>query len=117
LTAQFRLSRAALNDIRAILAWSEEHFGEDARLRYEDLIVAGVTDAASNSVGRTPRPQLGDGVFSWHLSQSRDHVAGRRVRQPRHFLLCRMHGDLLVVGRIMHDAMDYERQIDARDWF
>ncbi|HPB73357.1 MAG TPA: hypothetical protein PLX71_10305, partial [Phycicoccus sp.] len=60
----------------------------------------------------TPRPDLGDGVFAWHLARSRTHPRGRRVRNPRHFLICRREGDLLVVGRVLHDAMDLSQHVD-----
>ncbi len=33
--AGYRLSHAAQDDIVSILAWTHEHFGEEARQRYE----------------------------------------------------------------------------------
>lgn len=112
--ASYRLSHAAQADIISILAWSGEQFGEEARKRYELLIVAAIRDAASatDGAGRTPRPELGDGVFSWHLSQSRAHVHGKSVYRPRHFLICRRDGGVLVIGRFLHDAMDLQRHVE-----
>lgn len=99
----------------SILAWSDEQFGEQARKRYETLIATAIRDAASQAreIGHTARPELGDGVFSWHLSQSSPHSPGSRVRRPRHFLICRQDDDVLVIGRILHDAMDPQRHVDT----
>ena len=71
--AGYRLTHAAQADIAEILAWSHEQFGEEARKRYEALIATAIRDAASRSDdgGHTFRPELGIGVFSWHLSRSR----------------------------------------------
>lgn len=112
--AGYRLSHAAQDDTVSILAWTEKQFGEEARRRFEMLIATALRDAASRSddVGHTSRAELGDGMFSWHLSSSRTHAPGISVRRPRHFLICRRDGDLLVVGRLLHDAMDLQRHID-----
>lgn len=114
--AGYRLSHAARADIVSILAWSDEQFGKQARTRYEALIATAIRDAAQSTddVGRMPRPDLGDDVFSWHLSQSRAHSPGGRVHRPRHFLICRRDGDVLVIGRVLHDAMDLRRHVDPR---
>lgn len=117
--AEYRLTHAAQADIVAILAWSHDQFGEAARERYEALIAAAIRDAASSSdeFEPTPRPELGDGVFSWHLAQSRDRISGKTVRHPRHFFVCRRDGEVLVVGRILHDAMDPQRHVrPAPSW-
>lgn len=117
--ARYRLTHAAQSDIVAILAWSHERFGAEARKRYEALIGTAIRDAAARSdeVGHTARPELGDGVFSWHLAQSRSRSPGGAVHRPRHFLICRRDGDLLVVGRVLHDAMELRRHLDPQqDW-
>lgn len=117
--AGYRLAHAARADIVSILAWSDEQFGEEARKRYEALIATAIRDAASriDDVGHTPRPELGEGVFSWHLSQSRDRSPGGKVGRPRHFLICRRDGEVLVVGRVLHDAMDLKQHVEAwRTW-
>lgn len=78
--AGYRLTHAAQADIVAILAWSDEQFDEEARQRYEALIVRAIRDAASRTegVGHTPQPELGDGILSWHLAQSRTQPPGVR---------------------------------------
>lgn len=110
----YRLTHAAQSDIAAILDWMEAEFGTEARNRYQSLIATAIRDVASseNQVGYTPRPELGDGVFSWHLSQSRAESPGGRVRRPRHFLVCLRDDGTLVVGRVLHDAMDLRRHVD-----
>lgn len=114
--AEYRLTETARADIVSILAWSHEQFGEVARKRYEALIAAAIRDAASrrDDGGRSLRPELGEGVFIWHLSRSRARALGGRVHRPRHFLVCRRDGDMLVVGRVLHDAMDLRRHVDPR---
>lgn len=115
--AGYRLTHAARTDIVSIIAWSHEQFGEGARKRYETLIATAIRDAAasrSEDGGRAPRPELGEGVFSWHLSRSRARAPGGTVHRPRHFLICRRDGDTLVIGRVLHDAMDLRRHVDPR---
>ena len=85
-------------------------------MRYEALMATAIRDAAalSDEVGRTARPELGVGVFSWHLGQSRTRSPGGAVRRPRHFLICRRDGDVLDVGRVLHDAMELRRHLDPQ---
>lgn len=114
--AGYRLTHAARTDIVAILAWSDEQFGEEARRRYEVLIATAIRDAASLTVdiGHTPRPELGEGVFSWHLAHSRTRALGKPVLRPQHFLICRHEGDVLVIGRVLHDAMELRHHVDPQ---
>lgn len=117
--ATFRLTESAREDIASILLWSYEQFGEEAQKRYEALIVAAIRDAASASAapGLVERPELGVGVVSWHLSNSRFRAGSGRVNRPRHFLLCRFDAGVLVVGRVLHEAMDVGQHIDPiREW-
>ena len=113
---RFRLSEAAQGDVLSILAWTHEQFGEVARLRYESLIVAALRDVAGqpDRPGSLVRPELGAGVRSWHLRLSRDHVKPgvQVVRRPRHFLVYRSELLLVVVGRVLHDAMELARHLD-----
>jgi toxin ParE1/3/4 len=113
---RYRLSEAAQGDVLSILTWTHEEFGEAARLRYESLIVAALRDVASqpDRPGSLPRPELGAGVRSWHLRLSRGHVHSdvKPVRRPRHFLVYRPESALVVVGRVLHDAMELAGHID-----
>lgn len=113
---RYRISNIAQADVINILTWTHEQFGEAARLRYETLIVAALRDVATqpDRPGSIARPELGAGVRSWHLRLSRNHVATAAgvVRRPRHFLVYRLEPALLVVGRVLHDAMELERHLD-----
>ena len=113
---RYRLSDAAQADVINILAWTHEQFGQAARLRYESLIVAALRDVATqpDRPGSIARPELGAGVRSWHLRLSRDHAGtgAEVVHRPRHFLVYRFEPALLVVGRVLHDAMELARHLD-----
>lgn len=112
----YRLSEAAQGDVLGILSWTHEEFGEAARLRYESLIVAALRDVAGkpDRPGSVARPELGAGVRSWHLRLSRHHVKRgmEAVRRPRHFLVYRVESGLVVVGRVLHDAMELAQHLD-----
>jgi toxin ParE1/3/4 len=112
---RYRISNAARSDIIDILAWTNDKFGEQTRRRYEGLIVAGIRDVARDPgrPGSIERPELGDGVRSWHLRGSRTRTRSGTVRRPRHFLIYRHDGDVVVVGRVLHDAMELRRHVDA----
>ena len=117
MTLRLRVSARAEADIVDILSWSQAQFGEAARRRYETLIATALLDISVEieRPGSTPRPELGDGVRSWHLMLSRDRAtdADGRVQRPRHFLLYRVDGDRVVVGRVLHDAMELDRHLRA----
>jgi len=109
----YRLSEAAISDILSILVWSFENHGSDAQQRYNELIKAGIRDVAKSpgGLGSVARPELGDRVFSWHLRLSRVHSQAAPVRKPRHVLFYRLDENGIVIGRILHDAMDWQRHI------
>ncbi len=107
----FVIAPIAQRDIESILAWTDEHFGERARLRYEALLVRAISDAASNPdlPGSSRRDEIALDARTYHLSHSKHRVSKRvgRVKQPRHFLLYRVRGDRRVeIGRVLHDSMD-----------
>lgn len=114
----FHLSETAQADIIEILAQTHERFGEQARLRYEYLLVTALRDLAAepDRLGSVSRPELGDNVRSYHLRHSRDrarHESGI-VRRPRHLLLFRFaRPDLIGIGRVLHDAMEIERHLPS----
>lgn len=115
---RYRLSAAAQADILDILAWSQAQFGEDARRRYEALIVAALRDVATqpDRPGSLERPELGPAVQSWHLRLSREHAHTELglVRHPRHFLIYRQQSDAIVIARVLHEAMELARHLDPQ---
>ena len=112
---RYRISHVAASDIVDILTWSQEQFGEQARRHYEKLIATGIRDIAADPTrpGSDERPELGKGVRSWHLRGSRKHTTGGLVRRPRHLLIYRVEDDILLIGRILHDAMELHRHVDT----
>jgi toxin ParE1/3/4 len=114
------LAPAAERDIEAILAHSQEHFGEQARLRYEALLVQAIGDIVEDPdrAGSHSRSELADGARTYHLYFSRNRVSAQagRVRRPRHFLLYRTRpGDIVELGRVLHDSMDLVRHLPDDD--
>lgn len=114
---RYRLSTAAQADFVDVLTWTNERFGEAARKRYEALLVVALRDisAQPSRTGSIERPELGEGVRSWHLRLSREHArtATSIVRTPRHFLIYRIESDFVVVGRVLHDAMELAQNLDT----
>lgn len=105
------LAPAAEEDIVRILAWSHEHFGEQARLRYEALLTQALVDIAEDPerAGSVPREELAAGARTYHLWHSRQRMAKSvgKVGTPRHFLLLRTNAEGQVeIGRVLHDSMD-----------
>ncbi len=114
--AEIRLSVTAEADILSVLAWTQSHFGEMARLRYEALLTAALRDVAADPerAGSLARPEFGAMVRSYHLFYSRDRArtAVGMVRRPRHFLLYRVvAAERVGIGRVLHDAMEIGRNL------
>lgn len=102
-----------------MLEWTEANFGALARERYASLILAALQDLAADPErpGSRARPELGSDIRSYHLRSSRGRMSrpSERVQRPRHFVLYRKDGvAALVIGRILHEAMDAERHVG--DW-
>lgn len=112
---RYRISHAARSDIINILAWTQDQLGKQARQRYERPIAAAIRDNASapTRLGSRERPELGDGVRSWHLRGGGKRSTGDAVRRPRHFIVYRIDNDTVVIGRILHDAMELRRHVDT----
>ena len=110
---RLRLSGAARHDIEDLLAWSEEHFGQAARQRYEALLACALQDVADDTSrpGIQARPELGAAVFSYHLVCSRKRVAAK-VMRPRHLLIARHTASGVAdILRVLYDAMEISRHL------
>lgn len=112
----YRLAKAAQADIIDLLAWTEENFGETARLRYERLLTVALRDIATEPqrLNSIARPELGENVRSYHLRHSRERAKTEYgiVIRPRHLLLYRFgRADLIGIGRVLHDAMEIQRHL------
>jgi len=111
------LAPAARQDLRGVLRWTEQNFGEAAAARYRALIKQAVRDIGADPErpGSKERPEIMiKGARTYHLVFSRSQVSGPKVKEPRHFLLyrCRQDG-LIEVARILHDGCDLQRHLPA----
>jgi len=109
------LAPSARSDIREVLIWSQERFGEQAAERYRGLLKEALRDIAADPQrpGSRERPDLARCVRTYHLYFSRERAGGDLgiVKKPRHFLVYRQRGDVIEVMRVLHDARDLERHL------
>jgi toxin ParE1/3/4 len=100
----------ARSDIVGILKTSFKEFGEAASNRYRVLI-----EQAMDDIGEDPERQgskerpgiLIPGARTYHIEFSRTRVSGRRVKEPRHFILYRIQADgRIEIARILHDSRE-----------
>lgn len=54
---------------------------------------------------------MAEGVRIYHIASSRNNVAGDKVHDPRHVLIYRCIGNIVEVGRIIHDSRDIARHV------
>lgn len=112
---RYRLSASAQSDVLGILRWSQEQFGESARVRYQALLASAFRDvsAGPEGIGAKTRPELGTNVFVWHLRSSRHHVPPDvgTVHRPRHFLVCRRVDAVVEIVRVLHDSMELSHHL------
>lgn len=111
MSRRLRLAAAARADIDGILRASATVFGATARARYGALISTGLADLRADPLrtGARARPEIGEGLRTYHLSHCRRRAAagGRRVGAPRHLRLYRIEPDgAVAVLRVLHDAME-----------
>ncbi|KJZ52949.1 type II toxin-antitoxin system RelE/ParE family toxin [Pseudomonas sp. C 49-2] len=110
---QYRISNAARADIVDILRLSQTQFGDQARQRYQALILTALQALASTPycIGSHDRDELAPGLRSYHLTYSRQQVKHPhgRVKSPRHIVFYRVANDALIeVVRLLHDAMEVQ---------
>ena len=100
---------AARGDIKNVLKWSAENFGQAASHRYKRLLAVAISEIAVNPnlqhsyevSGLQPRVRM------YHLkhSASRAVVEGRIVKQPRHFIVYQVFPGETVIVRVLHERM------------
>jgi toxin ParE1/3/4 len=107
---EVQLAAPASRDFTEIMNWTTEQFGIAAADRYEALIGQALIDVGESPLrlGAKQRPELPEGVSTYHLSSSRDRVPGDRVKAPRHFLLYRVTSIRVEILRILHDSRDLD---------
>jgi toxin ParE1/3/4 len=110
---QYRISSAARADVLDILRLSQTQFGDQARQRYQTLILAALQVLADTPfrIGSHDRDELAPGLRSYHLIYSRQqakHTHGT-VKSPRHIVFYRVaNDDVIEVVTFLHDAMELE---------
>lgn len=104
-------------DIGGILEWSEAEFGAMAASRYEALIRQALRDVQADPKrsGVKARPDLSPHAHVYHMSFSRDRVAGEKVGTPRNFVLYRYSGGAVEFARILHDSRDLARHLPGEE--
>lgn len=110
------LTGRAEKDIEAILRHSHKEFGAEMAASYERQIVIALSQIAEdpNRAGSKSRRinQVLYRTFHIGMSTPKQRVQVARVKNPRHVLFyLKQSGDTLVVVRILHERMDFERQI------
>jgi toxin ParE1/3/4 len=111
---KLRLTGRARRDLVEIGDWSLNKFGEAAALRYEALVGQALGDLQADPIrpGSKERPELMiRGARTYHVALSRDHVAGGRVKEPRHIVIYRYRDGVVEIGRILHDSRDLKRHV------
>jgi toxin ParE1/3/4 len=100
------LSAPAEQDLRSITRWTASNFGPTQANLYNDLILSSLMKLRQGPdvPGARLRRELGPLMYTLYI--------GRRGKPGRHFLLYRpTDGQVIEVVRILHQAMDIERQI------
>lgn len=110
---KYRISNAARADIVDILRLSQTQFGDQARQRYQTLILVALRALADTPyrIGSHDRDELAPGLRSYHLTHSRQQAKQTHgmVKGPRHFVFYRVANDgMIEVVRLLHDAMDVQ---------
>ncbi|XUM20605.1 type II toxin-antitoxin system RelE/ParE family toxin [Bradyrhizobium oligotrophicum S58] len=99
-----RLGAVAELDFANILKWSADNFGARQARIYRDTLVLAIGELAKGPdvVGSKARDDIAPGVRTLHVA--------RNGRHGRHLLLYRVgSGQIIEIGRILHDRMDLLR--------
>jgi len=117
---EYRLTTNADKDFIDVLDYSETNFGSAAASRYEILILEAIKYVTKYplGIGTKDKPEAGVGSRYFHLRGARDLVLPprNRVQNPSHFLLYRIEGNIVAIGRILHEAELPERHISEETW-
>lgn len=100
----------ARRDIIDIARTSRTTSGDEAAVRYRNLIIAGIASLAEEPAKRAAKTHedvLG-GAWTYHLRFFRQLPP--RVRRPRHLIVYTYDDEFMRVIRVLHDAMDLPHQ-------
>ncbi len=105
-----RLGREAERDFVQILQWTRDNFGPAQARRYSATL-----SAAIRALSDGPDVPGSRDASAVHHGARILHAA-RGKRRARHFLLYKFAEDHpIIIGRILHDAMDIERHVPIDD--
>jgi toxin ParE1/3/4 len=106
---------AARKDIKDVLKWSLENFGQEATERYQQLISVALSEiAADPALDHSDEVRgLQTGIRLYHLRhcRSRAAVEGQMVKNPRHIIAYLVRDADTVIVRVLHDRMEIARQV------
>ncbi len=102
--SEYHLSEPAKEDLLAIFLYTLETWGEEQVPIYLNLVETAMQRIAGNP------STLG--------SKARDDVMPgcRTFRSGKHIIVYRVHSSHVGIARILHESMDFERQVDERDF-
>lgn len=109
--AELRLSGRAQADLRALLALSRAHHGEEGEVRYVATLAAAMEmiAAAPEGPNTRARPELGPGIRCLHSRRARRSGG---VRAPVHVIYYRIGvGSIVDVLGVLHERMDPHRHL------
>lgn len=108
---RIHLTRAALDDFRQILLWTNQRFGAAQARSYGQLLTKtiGLLKEGPNIPGTRKRDEIANGLFSLHVA--------RGGQKGRHFVIYKA-GDnedeaVVIVLRLLHDSMDIPRHFEV----
>jgi len=94
---KLQLTKAALEDLRSIRAYTLQTWGPDQEQRYLDRIWSRFESIRQNPERHRPRPDLFSGC--------------RLASEGKHVILFRCDDHQLEVVRVLHAAMDFKRHL------
>ena len=94
---KLRFSRRADSDIVAISQYTSAEFGEEQARKYRDQLISCFTSLLEHP----------------HLGRSADELAPglRRIRQQAHVVFYMPSEDAVLIVRVLHQSMDFERHL------
>ncbi|MBL8548450.1 MAG: type II toxin-antitoxin system RelE/ParE family toxin [Hyphomonadaceae bacterium] len=105
-----RLGGEAERDFAAILAWTEDQFGRQQASTYKTTLWQAIRAIAADPfcVGSKSRDaDVGPNFRTLHVA--------RAGRKGRHIVLYRVEGDMILILRILPDAMETSRHLPQDD--
>lgn len=99
----------------AIFRQSRRAFGEEAATRYRLLIAAAFHELAENPERPAARLASGQATTTWlyHLRHVARRQPGAGVASARHVIAYRFDDREVRVLRLLHDAMDFDAQLNS----